>query len=225
MKPKKHISSPRCEHVILLHGLCRTPASLRRVAAALRAEGFVTHNIAYPSRTASTARLADDTIGPAIRECEQAGAVAIHFVGHSLGCILVRSYLRRHPHPPALGRVVMLAPPNQGSEVVDHLRDWKLYQWITGPVGQELGTDAASVPLQIGAVDFAVGVLAGSRTINWINSAFFLKGVDDGKVSVARTRVEGMADHRVLPATHTFITSDGTAIRQTIHFLRNGKFA
>ncbi|MDR2862655.1 MAG: alpha/beta fold hydrolase [Puniceicoccales bacterium] len=212
------------EHVLLLHGLCRSTRSLMRMSAALSDAGFVPHCISYPSRSASIEQLADSALPPAVRRCEEAGAGAIHFVTHSMGGILVRSYLRRHPHPPLLGRVVMLAPPNHGSEIVDRLRHWRLFQQINGAAGQELGTGADSTPQRLGAADFETGILAGRRSLDWFFSAFFFSGPNDGKVSVESTRLEGMRDHRVLPATHTFITRNAAAIRQTIHFLRHGRF-
>ncbi|MES1194735.1 MAG: alpha/beta fold hydrolase [Opitutus sp.] len=210
------------EHVILLHGLCRTSRSLQPMADALRAAGYVVHNIDYPSRTAPIAELAARAIAPAVAACELAGASRIHFVTHSLGGILVRQYLATHALP-ALGRVVMLGPPNQGSEVVDRLGSWRLFAVVNGPAGRQLGTGVHSVPNRLGPVTYPVGVIAGHRSINWINS-LLIPGADDGKVSVARTRVAGMTDHLVLPCSHPFLMRDRTAIRQAIHFLGHGQF-
>ncbi len=210
------------EHVILLHGLCRTSRSMQPMADALQAAGYVVHNVDYPSRTAPIEELSAQTITPAIVACEQAGAARIHFVTHSLGGILVREYLATH-RPPALGRVVMLGPPNQGSEVVDRLGDWRLFAAINGPAGRQLGTGADSVPNRPGPANYPVGVIAGRHSINWINS-LLLPGPDDGKVTVARTRVTGMAGHLVLPCSHPFLPRDRTAVRQTAYFLAHGRF-
>ena len=210
------------EHVILLHGLCRTGRSMQPMADALQAAGYVVHNVDYPSRTAPIEELSAPAIAPAVVACEQAGAARIHFVTHSLGGILVRDYLATR-RPPALGRVVMLGPPNQGSEVVDRLGDWRLFAAINGPAGRQLGTGADAGPNRLGPVDYPVGVIAGRHSINWINS-LLLPGPDDGKVTVARTRVTGMAGHLVLPCSHPFLPRDRTAIRQTVHFLRHGRF-
>ena len=100
---------------------------------------------------------------------------------------------------------------------------WKLFQWINGPAGGELGTAPTSTPSQLGDANFSLGVVAGNRSINWINS-LLIPGVDDGKVSVARTWLAGMRDHIVVPAAHPFLMRHRAAIRQTIHFLRNGRF-
>jgi len=210
------------EQVILLHGLCRTSHSMTRMEHALVEAGYSVQNVGYPSRTASIARLADDAIGPAVANCPRDGGAKIDFVTHSLGGILVRSYLARHPLP-SLGRVVMLAPPNQGSEVVDKLGWAAIFQWLNGPAGSELGTDPHSTPNQLGPVNYPVGVIAGDRSINWINS-LLIPGPDDGKVSLARTKLEGMSDHLVIHTAHPFIMKNRDAIRQTIQFLRTGRF-
>jgi pimeloyl-ACP methyl ester carboxylesterase len=210
------------EQVILLHGLCRTSRSMTLMARALSQAGYTVHNLDYPSRSARIDQLAEAAIGPAILACERDGATRIDFVTHSLGGILVRSYLARH-RVPSLGRVVMLGPPNQGSEVVDRLGGWRLFKKINGPAGNELGTDKTSVPNRLGPVNYKVGIIAGSRSINWINS-WLIPGPDDGKVSVERTKLAGMTDHLVLPAAHPFLMRDRAAIRQTICFLRNGNF-
>lgn len=208
--------------VVLLHGLCRSPSSLAKLESALVAAGYVVENVGYASRLHSIQELSDQAIGtalqsPKLRDCPQ-----IHFVTHSMGGLLVRSYFKRHPQD-RLGRVVMLAPPNQGSEVVDRLGDWYVFQKINGPAGSELGTDPQSTPHQLGPVDFECGVIAGDRSINWINSSL-IPGRDDGKVSVRRSRVEGMQDHKVVPATHPYIMKNAEVIASTLHFLREGTF-
>ena len=219
------ISSPAFstpEEVILLHGLCRTSHSMAKMEHALTNAGFRVQNVSYPSRTASVQQLADDAIGKAVADCQRDGAVKIDFVTHSLGGILVRSYLARHSVP-SLGRVVMLAPPNQGSEVVDKLGWLFLFKWINGPAGNELGTGTNSTPNRLGPATFPVGIIAGDRSVNWINS-LLIPGRDDGKVSVERTKLAGMSDHIVVHTAHPFIMKNRKVIRQTIQFLRTGGF-
>ncbi|MGM8933341.1 esterase/lipase family protein [Pseudomonas neustonica] len=208
------------ECVVLLHGLARTSNSMNDMQEALNKAGYQVVNLNYPSRDFAVARLAEIAIPPALQAC--APDVTVHFVTHSLGGILVRYYLAQHELG-QLGHVVMLAPPNQGSEVVDNLADVAGFSWLNGPAGLELGTGAEDVPKQLGQPNFSLGIIAGTQSINLILSTM-LPDPDDGKVSVQSTKLEGMTDHISLPVTHTFIMQAPDVIAQTLHFLANGKF-
>ncbi|MBV7263887.1 alpha/beta fold hydrolase [Photobacterium sp. WH24] len=209
---------PGC--VILLHGLARTANAMDTMTKALELAGYQTVNMDYPSTTASIESLAASVIPAALSQCQHIEPV--HFVTHSMGGILVRQYLSAN-RIAGLGRVVMLAPPNKGSEIVDAMRDFTLYQWIYGPAGQQLGTDKASVPNTLGPVQFELGVIAGNYSISLLTS-WLLPLPHDGKVSVVSTQVEGMQSHLVLPVSHTFIMNNHEVIAQTMAFLRQGRF-
>lgn len=219
MSPPLHAG----ELVVLLHGLCRSPRSMAKMEAHLRSEGFEVLNVGYPSRKDPIEKLTEEAIGQALTTPEAVRAERIHFVTHSMGGILVRDYLERHT-PDRLGRVVMLGPPNQGSEIVDALGSWRVFGLLNGPAGRQLGTDPGARPLQLGPARFEVGIIAGDRSINWINSCI-IPGPDDGKVSVERTRLAGMKDHLVVHATHPFLMRNREVLRQTVHFLRHGSFS
>lgn len=209
--------------MILLHGLARRAACMERMRRALEGEGYKVVNRGYPSRKAETGVLCRQAVGQALADPALEGVSRIHFVTHSLGGILVRQYLK-DIRDQRIGRVVMLGPPNQGSEVADRLRGWWLYQWINGPAGQQLATDPDSVPNRLGPVEFELGVIAGRWSINWINS-LMIEGPDDGKVSVARTRVDGMREQVVVPVAHPFLMKNRRVIRLTRRFLRHGTFS
>ena len=195
---------------------------MKPMEKALRAAGYHAITLDYPSRTKNIRALCDSHLEPTIQKSIKAGAIKIHFVTHSMGGLLVRDYLSRKKLP-ELGRVVMLAPPNKGSEVVDQIGHWKAFKKLNGPAGGELGTAPNSAPMALGPVTYPVGIIAGDRSINPINSRM-IPGADDGKVSVENTKVEGMSDHVVLHRTHPLIMKRPDAIALTLRFLKTGSF-
>jgi triacylglycerol lipase len=212
------------ECVIVLHGLARTSSSMDTMTEALIEAGFVAINIDYPSREHPIEELAPMAIGKGLEICAAAGANdKIHFVAHSLGGILVRKYLKNQEIE-NVGRVVMLGPPNQGSKAVDELAGVPGIDWINGPAGRQLGKGPASVPLALGPVDFELGVIAGTRTIDPITSAV-LDDPDDGKVSVEDTKIEGMDDFIIVEHSHAFMMRLELPIELTIRFLNTGRFS
>ena len=207
--------------VVLLHGLARTDSSMETLETELQQANFQTVNIDYPSRDYPIEELAEATIPPALEQCKRGGEV--NFVTHSLGGILVRQYLSNHTIP-NLGRVVMLGPPNQGSEVVDQLKNFPAFHFINGDAGMQLGTGEMSVPNKLGPAEFDLGIIAGTESINLILS-LIIPSTDDGKVSVERTKLDGMNDHIEMETSHPFMMKNQKVIGQVIHYLKNGKFA
>jgi triacylglycerol lipase len=214
--------SEGCECVVLLHGLARTEKSLLKLEHCLEDEGFCIVNIGYPSREKTIQELSIDVIPVAIEHCRKLNATRIHFVTHSMGGILVRYYLE-HNEVQELGRVVMLSPPNSGSEVVDKLRDTRVLEWINTPAVEQLGTEPGSLPNTLGFPNYEVGIITGDRSINPILS-ILIPGRDDGKVSVESAKLRGIKDFLIVHSTHSFIMNEEKVIQQVLAFIKNGVF-
>ena len=216
------MNEPGADRVLLLHGIARRSGSLARIERAVAAAGYRTLNLDYPARRKSLEELVEDVH-------RRAGAFTggqdgrVHVVSLSMGGLLARAYVARH-RPPGMGSVVMLAPPNQGSEIADLLSGNRLYRGFFGPAGAQLGTrrDEQARSL-LGTVDYPLGVIAGDRSIDPL-SWLLIPGPNDGRVSVARTMVDGMADHVVMHATHATMMWNRQVRDQTIHFLQHGCF-
>lgn len=208
------------ESVILLHGLARSDRSMKKITQALNKKGYLTVNVNYPSTQYQIDELAQSAITKALEKCPQ--HIKINFVTHSMGGILVRKYLSKNTIK-NIGRVVMLGPPNKGSQAVDKLSKVPGFKLINGPAGMQLGTSQTSVPNVLGPADFELGIIAGTRSINPILS-LMLANPNDGKVSVESTKLKGMTDYIELPVTHTFMMNNKIVIAQLIHFLENGCF-
>lgn len=209
------------ETVILVHGLGRTPASMAVLSSRLKGAGFRVVNFGYPSTSAEIEVLVD-SLELAVVSCCGDPAGRLHFVTHSMGGVLVRSYLADRA-PGFAGHVVMLSPPNQGSEVIDAFGNSPLIRSLLGPAGTRLGTDSSGIAQELGPIDFSLGIITGDRSINPIGS-WLIPGPDDGKVGVGRARLDGAADFIVMPATHTFIMNRGDVAEEIVHFLTRGTF-
>ena len=214
----------RSRRVVLLHGLGRSARSMRPVERKLADRGYRVLNIDYPSRTADIDTLAA-AVGKNVREWVHDETT--DFVTHSLGGILLRvaverGYLRREQ----IGRVVMLGPPNAGSELADVLPRMLGFGWIyrqfTGPAGLQLGTKNG-VPRRLPPVSFDLGVIAGSKSYNPLFSAI-LGDANDGKVRVDNARVDGMRDFLVVPHWHPLLMIAPEVIAQVVHYLESGSF-
>ncbi|MBR0821276.1 alpha/beta fold hydrolase [Bradyrhizobium liaoningense] len=212
----------RCEGVVLLHGIGVGSWTLKKLDRALQRRGFATLNLDYASRKKPLEELAEE-LHPSIAAFAEQCDGAIHFVAHSMGGLLTRVYIARY-RPARLGRVVMLGTPNGGSEVADLLKDLSIYRTVFGPAGSQLTTTQDPVLAALPPPDYAVGVIAGCRTIAPIASTFVLPRPNDGRVSVESAKLADMADHIIVKASHTGLPRNTVAIEQTIAFLHDGHF-
>ena len=213
-------SPPAAECAFVLHGFGRGPRSMRSLAQRLSRAGYTVYNVDYPSMREDFPRLVGRLAAEV--DSEAPGCSTVHFVGYSLGALLVRDYLGRHAVP-KLGRVVMIGPPNHGSEIVDSLGAGWLMRRLLGPVASRLGTSKDSIPNQLGRPDFPLGVIAGDRIISplgWL----LLPRPHDGTVSVTSARLDGMTDFLLVHRSHTFMIDAREIADQTIAFLRQGRF-
>jgi pimeloyl-ACP methyl ester carboxylesterase len=216
--PSKKIDA----HVVLLHGLRQSSKSMEKIEDSLLAQGYSVTNVDYPSTEHTIPYLSlvilYDILEPYIKQAP----TKIHFVTHSLGGIVVRYYLKHHDLP-NLGRVVMISPPNQGSELVSLLKDQAVLKRIYGPAAAQLSLEESSLVQNLGPADFELGIIAGNRSFNPLYSAL-LPGPDDGVVTLESMKLEGMKDFIILPQSHGFIIKDENTIAQVIHFLEHGVF-
>ncbi|MDP9838274.1 pimeloyl-ACP methyl ester carboxylesterase [Neorhizobium huautlense] len=216
----EQVSTPSPQRVILLHGIARSGRHMRSLERTLVSEGYEVLNITYPSTRAPISALAD-FVAQASAEFT-ATEWPLHIVAHSMGGLVTRSFLHRH-RPKTLGRVVMLGTPNHGSEVADLLAGNGAYRWFYGPAGQELITAQTLKPVLDDVIDFELGIIAGTRSIDPVSS-LIIPRPNDGKVSVESTKVAGMKQHLVLPVTHTFMPQNPKVKAAVSRFLQTGSF-
>lgn len=207
------------EAVILLHGLGRTRAAMRPLAGHLRSAGFVALDFGYASSRQTVQRHADAL---ACVVAGLAGYDKLHFVGHSLGNLVVRRFLHNHPEsvPPAIGRVVMLAPPNNGSRLAARLRRNPAFRLMLGPAGQEIAEWQTLRTTLATPESFAVIAGECARIRNPL-----LDKAGDLVLTVEETKLAGMSDFRCLDVNHTFLMRNPEVMRLTLSFLQTGRFA
>jgi pimeloyl-ACP methyl ester carboxylesterase len=210
--------------VVLIHGLGRTRRSMWLVGLWLKFCGYRVTSIGYPSHRVSIADAVEKHLMPALAEMEIEDGSQVHFVTHSLGGIVFRAWARQRDSAFPLGRAVLLAPPNQGSQIIDELRQWGWVRWLLGPVSAELGTDADSTPNSLGPLPPNTGIIMGNKdTLPFFRH--ILGDESDGVVTIASSRAEGEADFTLLPTNHATIILQPAVFRAVNRFLKTGSFA
>lgn len=209
------------DYVVLFHGIRRSSSHMEGLQEYLEKLGYHVINVDYQSTVHEVDVLATMMNAKLSKQIPEDKTV--HYVGYSMGGVLIRVMMNQ-VKPKNLGRVVQLAPPNHGSEVADFLKDIWLFKKIYGPAGQQLATNQQQVQNLLGSVTYELGVIAGNRSIDPISSNI-IPGDDDGKVSVESTKVSGMKQHIIVPATHEFFPSNKHVREQTAIFLKTGAFS
>ncbi len=209
--------------VILVHGLARSSTAMWLLEYRLEAAGYNTCAINYPSLGEPPEEILT-VISNEIERCQRRHLESpqTHFVTHSLGGPLIRAYLSAH-HLSKLGRVVMLSPPNHGSDLVERFGDWEISRYFLGPTGLSLTSDHTSWLARKYKTPYDIGIIAGNFTFNPL-AAYFLDGRDDGAVSIEDMKLPHMTDFMEVSATHVTIRYSLVAADQTRHFLKNGQF-
>ena len=195
---------------------------MKHIGDFLNKNGYNVDYAAYPSRKNTIEEISANWIKPLLQNPCSQKAKKIHFVTHSMGGIIVRYFLQEN-RVKNLGRVVMLAPPSQGSEVADFLSHSLFLKAKLGPALLQLKADPSSFVNTLGLPNFEFAIIAGNASIDPVSS-LILPGDDDGKVTIARSRLKNSSDFLLVEENHTFIM-DAPAVQQaTLRFLKNGKF-
>lgn len=214
------------ECVVLLHGLNRSKQSMLLMAKHLENKGYLTVNQNYDSANKTISEIAKSDVTGAVKTCQtkapQINNLKIHFVTHSLGGIVVRQYLQEN-NLPKNSRLVMLGPPNKGSELSDYFIDVELFKWLNGEAGTSLTTDKKSIPNTLKPVDIEVGIIAGTVSFNPFFS-YILPESDDGKVTIESTKLPEMNDFIVMNTSHTFMMMNPFVMDQVSTFIESGEF-
>ena len=204
--------------VIMLHGLASHSVMMKPIALALDLQPeYRVVNQRYNSYATDISSIAEHVIPKALADCELRDSDRVNFVTHSMGGLLVRSFLENNEIS-ELDAVVMIAPPNQGSEVVDKIRKIYPLEFALGPAGRQLGTGIDQFPASLSLPDFDLGIIAGVKERK-LFSPKILPGQDDGAVSLNSTQLATMTDFHQIEATHSGILFDPETIEQTLSFL------
>ena len=203
--------------VIIIHGIVRSSKSFSAMQKSLEADGSIVVPFDYPSTRVKISE-SSNYLHSVLESLE--GVEQIDFVVHSMGGLLVRSYLKNH-RDPRIGKMVMLGVPNLGARMATILKDVTLFNLVFGPAGQELIDDPDGFIAGLPSPDFPFAVIAGARgTPAGFNP--LIPGDDDGTVSVDATRLPGAADFMTTPAIHSFLMGDANVIAATRRFLSSG---
>ncbi len=208
------------EIVILLHGALKSSYSMHRIDKAFQKEGYQTFNWNYDSNDVTVVRNA--ALLDSIIRTKKYDHLKMNFVTHSMGALIVRYYLEKY-QPKHLGRLVMIAPPNQGSRLATRLQDFPPFKWVYRKTVHYLVTGEDAFAPNAGIPQCEFGIIAGG-TGDKYGFTWYLPGDDDGTISVDQTHLQGASDFIVLHHIHSVLPLEEDTIEQTVYFIENGRF-
>ncbi|MFH5805354.1 esterase/lipase family protein [Alienimonas sp. DA493] len=225
----RNLPRPAGDVVILLHGMIRSGRCFVRLAADLRAAGFTTVVVDYPSTRQSlraSAAMLNEVTDRLLREEDPKAPVRLHFVCHSAGGIVLRAWGALQAEDVPVGRSVLLGVPNGGAAMADALRGMPLVgdslDFLWGAAAAEISRGATETLSVLPAPRGTFATIAGCRGVE---SGYnpLIEGDDDGTVAVSETHLAGEADHLcVRGAGHSFLMTNATVRAATVRFLRGG---
>jgi len=203
--------------VILVHGIIRSSKSFSRMRDELEQSGFTVIGFDYPS-TQVTIHESAEYLRRVVKSLEH--VTEINFVVHSMGGLLVRTYLKQDPDP-RIRRMVMLGVPNHGANMANVVQNNPLFKLLFGPAGQQLIEDPEGFIAGLPTPQFDFAVIAGARgTEDGWNP--LIDGDDDGTVEVENTRLPGAADFMTVNGMHSFLMDREDVIDAACRFLTTG---
>jgi len=210
------------DYIVMIHGLFNSSERMEDFEDYFAGKGYQVLNIDYPSTKYPIEELDKKFIKPMIDAIPVTESQKIHFITHSLGGLVLRHYLT-HNRPPQLGQVIMLSPPNHGSELADLLLKRRLVQRVAGPAAMELRTLDNRFFQKLGPIDYPLGIIAGNKSYTR-STERHLPGMDDGMVAISSMKLKGMKDFIILNEHHRGLTRNLEAMEQANHFLKNSRF-
>jgi len=211
------MNTSKNEAVVLLHGLGLCALYMKKIEFNLESEGYDVFNIDYSSRKDDINSLTA-LIQSKLSQIDLTTYGKVHFLGHSLGSILIRNLLSKISLTNE-GSVIALAPPNRGSLLADRLKTINLFCWYFGPAALELSTDSSFLK-ELKHIPTDYHVIAGDKSNGTLFGRWFNES-SDGTVSIKSTKADGMQNqnHVVYPTTHLGILFNDNVVKKVVDIL------
>lgn len=208
------------EGVILVHGILRSSRCMRAFEAEFIKQGYKVLNVNYPSTKLDIKSIVE-YLKPSIMVFAK-NLKKIHFVGHSLGGIIIRALLNVEK-PANLGKVVLVGSPIQGSELARKFKKFRIFKWIFGPAGIDLALPSKEMSAMFGKIDYEIGVIAGFNKYNFLAN-LLLKEKNDGMVTIKSTQDQEISNHIIIETGHLRLAKNKEVIDKTIKFIKEASF-